>query len=341
MPLREIVEEDLEAILSAKLPWSKFDGSTVLITGASGFIGSYIVETLLRLDQEGADIDVVGLVRDGNRAKRRFAELKRGPKLVIQDVAKPLNLEDVDYIIHAASQASPRYYGLDPVGTLAANVIGTYNLLMLTAKRSLQGFLFISSSEVYGRVNGRVNEADYGYLDPLDARSCYAEGKRMGENICVSWFHQHGVPTVIARLFHTYGPGMRADDGRVQADLVADVVAGRDITLKSDGSARRSFCYLADAVSGLFAVLLKGVPGEAYNIGDDRFDLSVRELAERLAELFPPRKVVMGRPTGPYIRSPVESISPDISKARALGWSPNTSLDAGLRRTVGSYDELI
>lgn len=339
-----IVEEDLKRILSAHLPWSEFDGCTILVTGAGGFIPAYMVETLLLLKEIDVHVKVVGLVRNRDKARQRFEALGTEPDILVQDVMIPLQFQDVDYIIHAASQASPKYYGQDPVGTAGANVIGTHNMLSLAKEQRAKGVLFFSSSEVYGQVNAKnmpIREDGYGYLDPTDIRSCYAESKRMGENLCVSWFRQYGVPAKIVRPFHTYGPGMRLDDGRVQADFVADVVCGRDITVRSEGRVSRCFCYLADAVVGFFTVLLKGVPGEAYNIGDDRNELSMTELAETLAELFPPRRVVFGKKEKQYLKSPVDRISPDISKVRSLGWMPTTSMKEGLLRTVRSYHELI
>ena len=284
-----IVEEDLKRILNSPLPWSEFDGCTVLITGAAGFIPAYMTGTLMYLKENGIDVNVVGLVRNGERARQKFTFLKAVPDLIVQDVMTPLKLQEVDYIIHAASQASPKYYRQDPVGTAGANVIGTHNVLRLAKEREVKGVLFFSSSEVYGRVDEQsmpIREDGYGYLDPTDVRSCYAESKRMGENLCVSWFHQYGVSAKIVRPFHTYGPGMRLDDGRVHADFVADVVCGRDIAIRNEGKIWRCFCYLADAVAGFFTVLMKGVPGEAYNIGNDRNELSVAELADTLAKHF-------------------------------------------------------
>ena len=161
-------------------------------------------------------------------------------RLLVQDVCEPVALDEpIHFIVHAASQASPKYYGTDPVGTLSANVLGTYHLLNLAATHRVEAFLFFSSGEVYGQVAPEripIRETDYGYLDPTDVRSCYGESKRMGETMCVAWAHQFGVPAKIVRPFHTYGPGMRLDDGRVFADFVADIVHDRDIVLKSDGA---------------------------------------------------------------------------------------------------------
>ena len=292
-----IVEEDLRAITSCDLPWSAFHGKTVVVSGASGFLPAYMVETLLYLNENRADqaTTVIGLVRNLERARKRFAAYggRIDLQLVGHDITAPLpNLDRADFIIHAASQASPKFFGSDPVGTLSANVIGTHHLLGLARSCRSEGFLFFSSGEVYGQAAGprpTIGEHDYGIVDPLEIRSCYAESKRLGETMCACWAQQFSVPAKIVRIAHTYGPGMRLDDGRVFADFVADVVQRRPIVMKSDGSARRPFCYLADTTTAFFTVLLRGAVGEAYNVGNSDAECSVAELAHLLAGLFPER----------------------------------------------------
>jgi UDP-glucuronate decarboxylase len=348
----QTVGEDLERIVGSNLPWSMFNGRTVLITGANGFLPAYMLETLLYLNEgkhkyRTQKTKVIGLVRNRAKAMSRFSHYQGRDDLhlIEQDVCRPISIkEKIDYIIHAASQASPRFYSVDPVGTLAANIMGTSNLLTLAFKKKIAGFLFLSTSEVYGRVDPfqiPIKEDNYGWIDPTDVRSCYAESKRMGETMCISWFHQYGVPAKIVRPFHTFGPGMRLDDGRVFADFVADVLGSRNIILRSDGSATRAFCYLADATIGFFTVILKGKPGEAYNIGNDKGEMSILELASMMAGLFPEKgiKVIRGEQTTQdnYLKSTISRSSPDIAKARALGWQPMTSVSDGFARTIRSF----
>ncbi|ELS33599.1 MULTISPECIES: NAD-dependent epimerase/dehydratase family protein [Pseudanabaena] len=345
---KKIIEEDLKNIISTDLPWEEFKDSTVLISGASGFLPAYMVDTLMYLNKiRGLNIEVIGLVRNKEKALSRFANYqnRKDFRLLVQDVCSPIDCTDnIDYIIHAASQASPKYYGSDPVGTLSANILGTHNLLTLACKNSLKSFLFFSSCEVYGQVvysQIPTKEDRYGYLDPLHLRSCYAESKRMGETMCLSWFSQYGLPTKIVRPFHTYGFGMSLNDGRVYADFVADILSNRDIHIKSDGMATRAFCYIADATMGFFTVLLNGENGQAYNVGNDLCEISIMDLANRLTTLFPDKKlnVVKDCPANDsgYLKSNVSRSCPDITKIATLGWQPKTSIEDGFRRTVLSF----
>jgi UDP-glucuronate decarboxylase len=331
-----IIAEDVERVAATPLPWERLGGATVLVTGAAGMLPAYLVETLLA---RGAL--VVGLVRSREKGERRFGGRV---ELVVQDVCDPLPAGlRADVVIHGASGASPKFYSRDPAGTIDANAAGTRNALDLARRSRARAFLYFSTSEVYGQAApekaGCLAETDYGYLDPTLVRSCYAEGKRLGETMCVAWHQQYGVPAVIVRPFHTYGPGMDLDDGRVFADFVADALAGRDIVLKSAGTARRAFCYLADATAGFLTVLLKGEPGQAYNVGNPAGELSVRELAELVAGLSPhgKRGVRIEAPDAGYLASTVSRNSPDIAKVRALGWEPTTDTAAGFRRTIASF----
>jgi UDP-glucuronate decarboxylase len=340
-----IVTADVAAILAADLPWQRFSGKRLLVTGAAGFLPAYVVETLLALKPRPAE--VVGLVRNLEKARQRFASHGDHPALSLAqvDLTKPLAMGGrFDFIIHAASQASPRYYFSDPIGTLEPNVIGTYNLLERAAADGCEGFLFFSSSEVYGQTKPEpLAEGDYGYLDPAAVRSCYAESKRMGETLCVCATHQRKVPTSIARLFHTYGPGLAPDDGRVFSDFIADIVAGRDFIIKSDGSARRAFCYVSDAIAGIFTAMLKGNSGQPYNVGNDRAEVSIKELAETLIAAFPERKLSViidpAKMGQNYAKSAVSRNAPDVGALRGLGWSPRIDIATGFRRTVAALEE--
>ncbi|WP_077036288.1 NAD-dependent epimerase/dehydratase family protein [Pelomonas sp. KK5] len=342
---KAIVAEDIARILEQPLPWEQLNGATVLVSGAGGFLPAYMVETLAALNaQRKAGIRIVGLVRNPEKARQRLGHLQ-DVELLAQDIAAPLrpDLPKADFIVHAASQASPRFYGADPVGTLDANATGTRQLLQHAKDSDCKSFLFFSSGEVYGVPvddSRRLTETDYGYLDPATVRACYAESKRLGETLCVAWHHQHGVPARIVRPFHTYGPGMALDDGRVFADFVGDILARRNIVLKSDGLAMRPFCYLGDATAGFFTALLNGVPGLAYNVGNPEAEISMRGLAELLVGLYPELGLQVEFSTrepadaAGYLRSKVGRSVPNTARIEALGWRATTPLAEGFARTV-------
>lgn len=338
------VEKDLKFITDSAVPWEVLEGKNILISGANGFLANYLVETVLFLNENRFKNKAKVFALDRN--KNRLATYKNRPDLIsiIQNVCEPINIKDkIHFIIHAASQASPKYFGKDPIGTLSANVLGTKNLLELAELKKVESFLFFSSGEIYGKVSEKdmpIKENIYGYIDPTDVRSCYAESKRMGETMCISWFHQCGVQAKIVRPFHIYGPGIRLDDGRVYADFVSDIVNNRNIIMKSDGSAIRPFCYIADATIGFFTVLLKGKNGQAYNVANNQEEISILGLANLLVGLFPEKKLKVGKKEvieEGYIRSKIVRYSPDISKITKLGWRPKYSLKQGFIRTIKSF----
>jgi nucleoside-diphosphate-sugar epimerase len=349
MTKNKIIYQDLNHIINSKIDWSRFSGKTILISGANGFLPAYMVETLLFLYYKGIihNTRIIALVRNIIKAKARFCEYLDNSnfEFIVQDVCEPITIDDnIDFIIHAASQASPRYYGTDPIGTLSANVLGTINLLNLAKRNLVESFLFFSSSEVYGIFNetkNSIKETDFGYIDPINVRSCYAESKRMGETICISWLQQHRTPVKIVRPFHTYGPKMSLDDGRVYSDFIAALVNNRDIIMKSDGRALRSFCYLSDATIAFFLVLLNGKDGEAYNVGNPDCEISIMNLALKLVSLFPEKGIKILKKDiqeNGYLRSAVSRHCPDLAKITDLGWKPNTSINDGFYRTILSYE---
>lgn len=344
--MNSIIESDINRIIvSNKLDWEKFKNKNILITGASGFLPSYIVEVLLMLNKlYNLNINVTALVRSKKNFKKRFAHhlANKNLTMLLQDVCTPISLDvHHHFIFHAASQASPKYYGKDPVGTLKANVIGAMNLLELSRSHPVESFLYFSSGEVYGEANiFPTNESDYGLVDPVTVRSCYAESKRMGENMCVAWTKQFNVPAKIVRPFHTYGPGISLDDGRVHADFVKNIVENKDIVMRSDGNAQRSFCYIADATGGFFKVLLEGENSLPYNVGNNKEVISIRDLAKTLSNIFPERNVNVIKKLNSdnnYLKSSIDKAIPDIGRIKDLGWNPSTNLNDGFKRTIESF----
>jgi nucleoside-diphosphate-sugar epimerase len=343
--MNTIINEDVERITEEFLPWDTFRGCTMLVTGASGMIPSYIVYTLLGLnDFHNLGIKVLALVRNEKKARGIFGELlKRNDlELAVQDITENLCVDGpIDYIFHGASPARPQQHKASPVDTIRANLTGTINLLDLAVAKSSKGFVLMSSSEVYGKVDSVniISENDYGWLDPLDPRSCYSEGKRAAETLCASFQVQHGVNCTVPRFAHIYGPGMSLSDGRVQADFAANVVHGENIVMKSDGSSKRAYTYVSDAICGMFYALLKGTD-MAYNIADSDSVISIRQLAEAFIASRPEKGlelvIEIDKDTaGKY--NPAKYIGLDNSRIKALGWTPKVGIAEGTKRMVDSY----
>jgi nucleoside-diphosphate-sugar epimerase len=342
----KIIQEDLQKIINNDLDWSRFNNSTFLITGACGMLASYIVFTLMYLNKENVDanIKVIGICRNKDKAKKKFISIMDHPmfSIVYQDIESKIDIDQkIDYIVHAASLTNAQHYAINPVGVISLNVFGTKNLLEFARKKNVRGFLYFSSGDVSGVVDKElIDEGDYGYLDPTDIKNCYSESKRISENMCQCWNYQYDVPTYIVRPDHTYGPTMDLEnDDRVFAQFVSDVINNRDIVVRSDGSAERTFCYIADATEGFFRVLINGSAGGVYNISNNNAHISIRGLAEILVSLFPERclsVVYKDRKRVEY----KDKIRPILSteKIKQLGYSPFFSIKEGFRRTINSLE---
>lgn len=341
-----VVAEDMQTIFDQGADWARFAGKHVVITGANGFLGAYLVEYFSWLNEVKLEtaVTIFAVVRNASKLPQRFPHLLGHPWFIpiVQDVCSPLELDRVDFIIHAASPGSPKYYLQDPVGTSRVNVLGTSNLLEL-ARRTGARMLFMSSGAVYGNGDGKesIGEIDFGALDPLDHMACYAEGKRMGETLCASYQRQYGVAAIIARISHTYGPGVDLHDGRALSDFLVDALAGRDITLLSDGRSSRPFCYVADMTAAFVLLLLEGENGSAYNVGIDQ-EMTILEMAQLIARLSPhPGLEVRHAGAGAQTKEFRPNGHFDLSKMAALGWQPITSPEIGFSRMVRYFTGLL
>lgn len=289
-------------------------------------------------DLQSYNIKIVALVRDKNKIPMY---LKGRPDIIVleQDVCERIMFnEKIDYIIHAASPASPKIMREKPVDTIMANTIGTFNTLKLAKKNNVQAYLYISSREVYGEPyegQEKFDENTYGFVDPLLPRSCYPEGKKAAETMCVSFKEQYGLNVKIARPAHTYGPGMSIYDGRVQADFLKNVVNNENIIMKSKGEAVRTYTYISDVISGIFYVLLNS-DDVAYNMADENAKITIKGLAELLVSLYPERglKVEIQIDDDQKGCAPFKLGIINSDKLKKLGWSPKISLEDGFRKTV-------
>ncbi|SUO89529.1 NAD-dependent epimerase/dehydratase family protein [Streptococcus uberis] len=345
-----IVQEDLKTIISDKtVAWDKLNQKAVLISGANSMLATYMIYSLAYLNQfEDRNIIIIASARNLDKAKERFKGLIDENKIILiqHDVNQPLQYDGpVDYIVHAASNASPHYILTDPVGIIKANTLGTLNLLEFSKAKDIENFLFMSTREIYGKaIQEVIDEEAYGAFDILESRACYPESKRIAETLLKSYSDQYQVPFTIARLAHVYGPGMEvANDGRIMSDLIYNVLQSEDIVLKSDGSAERAFCYLADATIALFLVLLNGESGQAYNVANEDQPIMIRDLAKLLVETFPEKKlkVVFNIPketSKAYSKMGRTRLS--TKKLEAIGWMRSVELKKGLEKTVKSFEEL-
>ncbi|OHB17478.1 MAG: nucleoside-diphosphate sugar epimerase [Parcubacteria group bacterium RIFCSPLOWO2_01_FULL_40_65] len=340
----EIVREDIASIAEKLGEEAKnFEGKTVLISGGGGFLGKYIVGALCHLNDTIFSRPCRVISVDNYITGQHHPHFNyRGRPEVLEvwaDVAHPLPVrEDINYIIHAAGLASPVYYKKYPLETIESAVSGAKNLLELGRRnKNLEGFLFFSSSEIYGDPDPTAvptPETYHGFVSSVGPRACYDESKRLGETLAVIYHEQFGLPTKIVRPFNVFGPGMSHNDRRVLPMFAYMVLNKKPIPVHGDGLQTRTFCYITDAIDGFFRVLIKGKPGHAYNIGNDTNEISMKDLAELVGslkgngasyELIPyPNSYPAGEPM---------RRCPDISKAKEhLGFTAQTSLKKGISR---------
>jgi UDP-glucuronate decarboxylase len=361
-PAEQVVEDDLSTIHSTNhAEFTRMSGTRLLLTGGAGFLGYYLAQSITHWNRNHAAGKKIDLTVWDNFSRGIPSWLTRLEEagaltLVKRDLRDPLpaDMGRFAWIVHAASIASPIVYRQDPIGTMDANITGLRSLLdhALEQKRAgepVHGFLFYSSSEIYGDPdpeNIPTRETYRGNVSCTGPRACYDEAKRFGETLCVNFHRQHGIPVTCARPFNNYGPGLRITDGRVLPDFCRNVLQGEDIVMLSDGRARRTFCYDADSIAGYYRILVNGRGGEAYNIGVETPEVSMRELADKVAatakELFGYAGTVVQRTSEDpdyLIDNPVRRC-PDIAKAREeIGYRPTVTLDEGLRRTLIWYHE--
>jgi UDP-glucuronate decarboxylase len=358
---REVVRADLDRICRGlEDEFAMMAGRKVLITGGAGFLGFYLVQAPLyrnRIHAGEPPIEVTVFDNYARGVPEWLTELRDDPNLTLvrHDITDPLpELEDFDYIVHAASIASPIYYRKFPIETMDANVNGLRSLLDYARDRQrsgrpVRGFLFYSTSEIYGDPdpgNIPTDETYRGFVSCTGPRACYDESKRYGETLCVNFARTYDLPVTIARPFNNYGPGLKITDRRVIPDFARDVLAGRDIVMLSDGSPTRTYCYVADAITGYYRILTRGRGGEPYNIGTEEPEISIGALAERVIELsrelfdYRGRLVQCTSSDPDYLADNPNRRCPSIRKARVeLGYQPTVSLDDGLRRSLLWYRE--
>ena len=338
-PSHPVYREDLSRAIAAAGDLSPLKNASVMITGATGMIGACLTDALARAsDRQGLNLRVLALCRDAERARARFGA-HDCVSCAACDLTRPDgDLPEADFIVHAASNAHPLAFSGDPVGTMLGNILGTKRLLDQLCEQGRGRLLFVSTGEIYGEnpaVTDGFDEDGFGRIDSMNPRSCYPESKRAAETLCASYVRQFGADAVVARLCYIYGPTIAPANSRADAQFLRRALAGEDIVMKSAGSQLRSYAYVADAVSALLTVLLRGETGRAYNVANRASTHTIREYAETLARLagvrvtfeLPPEAERQGYST-------VTRAVQNPARLEALGWKPFAPLEEGLRHTL-------
>lgn len=344
-----LYKEDVKRTAALSLPWEKLKDSSVMISGATGLIGSFFIDVIMEKNEnDSLNCKVLALGRNEEKARTKFPGYFGKPEFVFIpcDINEPLGKDTphADYIIHLASNTHPVAYSTDPIGTITANIIGTKNLLDYAADTGCKRFAFASSNEIYGENRGDKEffDEDYcGYINCCTVRAGYPESKRCGEALCLAYMKQKGVDAVIPRLTRSYGPTMLSSDTKAISQFIKKGVAGEDIVLKSEGKQYYSYTYVSDAVSGLLTVLLLGNSGEAYNISDESGDITLRDLAHVIAD-YAGKKVIFELPDevekAGYSTATKARI--DGTKLQKLGWKAHYDMKSGLERTITILKEM-
>ena len=348
--MTNVVKNEIDKIISSPLSWHKFEGKSLLVTGATGFIGSYIIHALMKKREcDNLDVKIIALVRNEENARKLYGEYEQKGWLefMVQDVCQPLDTsKKADYVIHCASNAAPREYSLYPVETMKTNFVGTLNLLDYAKAVCCEGFLYVSTIEIYGTTHGldKIYEDNYGEIDAMKVRSCYPLSKKGCETLTISYADEYALPVKIGRLSYIFGPGMKAGDSKIVAVFPKCIADGENIVMKSKGEQLRSYTYVTDAITGLLTILLDGENGEAYNIASKLCITTIAGIAHTLVEAYPEKglKVIFDLPSEQEAKgfSLIENAVLSSEKLENLGWQPHTDLIAGLKKVVEEQMEL-
>lgn len=336
-----VLKEDLQYIADYNLPYKKLKGTTVLVTGATGLIGTSLVRALLAI----GDIKVIAFVRNEEKAKKIYKDFSESSLFFhVADIVGRIEIDEpIDYIFHCASVTTSKIMIEKPVETLLISVEGTKNILELARKQKCKSVVYISSMEVYGAFeeSEEVTEKDLGYIDNLKIRSNYPESKRLCENMCVAYNAEYNVPIKIARLAQTFGAGILPGENRVFAQFARSAIKGEDIILHTKGLSEGNYCYTRDCVTGLLTILLKGENAEAYNVSNPETHITIAEMAKMVCEEFTEgkNKVIFDIPeenSFGYAADTKMKLSSE--KLQTLGWKPEIGLKEAYRRLILSME---
>lgn len=307
---------------------------TILITGATGLICSNIVKALMKVNKEsGANITILAMVRSEEKAERVFGELLKQPELRLVLITDGIENctqidEDVDYIIHGANPTSSKFFVNNPVETITTAVGGTKAILNIAKDKNVSGFVFLSTMEIYGypEKGSKVTEDMVGAFDTTVARNCYPLSKLLSENLCFAFCKEYGVPSRVARLTQTFGPGVEYDDGRVFAEFARCAIEKRNIVLKTKGETERCYLYTDDAVSAILTVLVNGEPGNAYTVANKDTYCSIYEMAKLVADNYGIDVVIEEQDVAAQGYANTLYMDLDTTKLENLGWRAEVGL---------------
>ncbi len=351
MPVSAVIQADIKNIYNnLKAELSAIEGSKWLISGGAGFLGGYFLDLLHYCNEnvfkKPCTVFCIENFISGTPTRIQHLEGNKHFRVIRADIVKSIDLAGpFDYIVHAASIASPSFYRKYPLQTIETNVLGLKNLLELGKGENLKGFLFFSTSEIYGDPSPQfipTPEHYNGNVSCTGPRACYDESKRLGETLAVFYHREYGLPVKTVRPFNIYGPGLKLDDKRVIPDFFSDALSKRKITVLSNGLPTRSFCYVSDAVTGFFKALLCRYDGEAFNVGNDDLEISIETLATIIAELVGGVEIEFSKSSeADYLTDNPQRRCPDLTKARSLlNYQPEINLATGLTRTLAWYKEV-
>ena len=339
-----VEQRDIDIIMSSAIEWECFRNKTVLVTGATGRIGMYIVEVLSKADIDwNLNMNIIVLARSKEKLNKIFKQTLKLPNVnsLVQDIVDPIEYKgDVNYIFHTAGPASPRDFTNWPVDTLWAHVQGTRNVLEFAKNKKTEKILYVSTVEVYGELKSQaeIKEDDFGKMRCDVARACYPEAKRLCETMLASYEAQYGLNYVGVRLCHTFGPGIDLDDGRAFAQFIKCVIDGKDITLYSDGSAMRTYTYVADAIGAILLAFTKG-KDKYYNIANLDNLISIRDLANLIAGLDSKGKVKVtySEENTKLKYLPFKLGIMNVDRIIDLGWKPQVNITDAFKYTLESF----
>ena len=347
-PNDPILQEDLEQLVNESPNVDSLANSNILITGATGLLGSQLIKFLICLNRmKHTNIHVIANIRNEEKAHKIFGHLLPNNDLsfLVGDINNPINYDkSIDYIIHGASATNSQFFVNYPVDTIVTAINGTNNVLLLAKEKSIKSMVYLSSLEVYGIQDKEgseyIKEDEYGHIDPLNVRSSYSEGKRMVECLCASYVKQYNMPIKIARLSQTFGAGVAYHDGRVFAEFARCVIEKKDIILHTSGQTVRTYCYTKDAIAAIITILTNGTKGEAYNVANMYTSISIYNMAKLVCDTFPHANINVHRRIPKNIEkfgyNPEMVVKLNSEKLQTLGWKPNVCLTDMFIRMINS-----